>query len=103
MRIHLNIIIIAILFFACITQQACQTPGGRSPGNVLDDSTITTKVKAKLLADDILSIFTISVRSYKGEVTLRGAVKTSEQKERATAITRSVTGVNRIDNLLRLK
>jgi hyperosmotically inducible periplasmic protein len=103
MRIHLNIIILAILFFACLAPQACQTPAGRSAGNVVDDSAITTKVKAKLLADNILSIFTISVKTFKGEVTLTGAVKTSEQKQRATAITQSVTGVDRINNFLRLK
>jgi len=103
MRIYLNIIIPAILFFACLTSQACQTPAGRSAGNVVDDSAITTKVKAKLLADNILSIFNISVKTFKGEVTLTGAVKTSEQKERAAAITRSVTGVRRINNFLRLK
>jgi len=31
---------------------ACQTPAGRSTGEVIDDSTVTTKVKAKLFADD---------------------------------------------------
>jgi hyperosmotically inducible protein len=82
---------------------ACQTPAGRSTGEVIDDSTMTTKVKAKLFADDQLSGFAISVKTFEGEVTLTGAVKSAEQKEKATAIAQSVSGVNSVNNLLKIK
>jgi hyperosmotically inducible protein len=82
---------------------ACQTPAGRSAGEVVDDSTISTKVKAKLFDDDQLSGFAISVETFKGEVTLTGAVDTVEQKERATRITRSVHGVKGVNNLVKVK
>jgi hyperosmotically inducible periplasmic protein len=85
-----------------MTSLACQTPPGHSAGNVVDDSAITTKVKAKLPDDNILSIFTISVKTFRGDVTLTGAVKTSEQKDRAEAITRSVAGVNMIRSFIRV-
>lgn len=103
MKYLLNAIILGVLLIICMASQGCQTPGGRSPGNVVDDSTVTTKIKAKLAADDILSIFTISVTTYKGEVTLAGTVKTSEQRQRASKIAQSVTGVNRVNNNIRLK
>jgi len=103
MKNVLNAIILGILLFVCMAPQACQTPGGRSAGNVVDDSAITTKIKAKLAADNILSIFTISVTTFKGEVTLAGAVKTPEQRQLATTIAQSVTGVNRVNNNIRLK
>ena len=68
-----------------------------------DDSAITTKIKAKLFADDSLSGFAISVDTFKGEVTLTGAVKTSEQKELASTIALSVNGIKKVNNLLKLK
>jgi len=82
---------------------ACQTPAGRSPGDVIDDATITTKVKAKLFDDSLLRGIAISVETFEGEVTLTGAVDTPEQKRQAVEITRSVTGVKGVNDLLQLK
>jgi len=58
---------------------ACRTPAGRTAGEVMDDSTITGKVKAKLFDDDQLSGFAISVDTFKGEVMLTRAVESSFQ------------------------
>jgi len=69
----------------------------------VDDSTISAKVKAKLFADDQLSGFAISVKTFEGEVTLTGAVESAEQKERATDIVQSVYGVKSLNNLLKIK
>jgi len=82
---------------------ACQTPAGRTAGTVIDDATITTKVKAKLFDESILRGFAISVETFEGEVTLTGAVDTQKQRERAGQITRSVSGVRGVNNLLKLK
>jgi hyperosmotically inducible periplasmic protein len=82
---------------------ACHTPAGRTAGEVVDDSTITTKVKAKLFDDDQLSGFAISVKTFKGEVTLTGAVESAAQKARATIIAKNVSGVISVNNLLQLK
>lgn len=82
---------------------ACQTPAGRSAGQVVDDSTITTKVKAKLFEDDHLSGFAISVETFEGEVTLTGAVNSVDDKELAARIARSVHGVTGVNNLLKIK
>lgn len=82
---------------------SCRTPAGRTAGNVVDDATISTKVKAKLFEDDQLSGFAISVDTFEGEVTLTGAVSTEAQKIRADQIARSVSGVKNVVNLLKLK
>lgn len=81
---------------------SCRTPGGRSAGNVVDDSTITTKVKSKLLEDQHLSGFGIDVDTYQGEVTLTGGVDNSETKSRASQMARSVDGVKKVNNLLKV-
>lgn len=89
-----------ILFLAL---WGCQTPAGRTAGDVVDDGTITTKVKAKLFEDDSLSGFAISVDTFEGEVTLTGSVDADAQKERATQLAKSVNGVKGVNNLLKIK
>jgi hyperosmotically inducible protein len=92
--------VVIVLLFAAV---ACQTPAGRTAGDVVDDSTITTKVKAKLFDDPQLSGFAISVETFEGEVTLTGAVDSDDAKERATKIASSVTGVKGVNNLLKVQ
>lgn len=82
---------------------ACYTPGGRSPGQVVDDATITTKVKAKLFKDDLLKGFAISVQTFAGKVTLIGAVDNLTQKRQAEARATNVNGVTGVNNLLEVK
>ena len=53
--------------------------------------------------DDQLSGFAISVETFKGEVTLTGAVDTPGQKQRATRMALTVRGVKGVNNLLKIK
>ncbi len=82
---------------------ACTTPAGRTAGEVVDDGTITTKVKALLYEDDFLRGVAISVQTFDGKVTLIGAVDTYEHKRRAESIARSVHGVRGVNNNLEIK
>lgn len=96
--------VLVVLFCAVlICATACATPAGRSVGQVVDDSTITTKVKGKLLGDSVLQGFAISVDTFQGEVTLTGAVNVPSQIERAEQIARETRGVKKVNNLLKLK
>lgn len=70
---------------------------------MIDDGTITTKVKAKLFDESILRGFAISVQTFEGTVTLTGAVETEEQKEKAGQIAASTEGVKKVNNLLTIK
>jgi hyperosmotically inducible protein len=88
------------LFFIAV---ACQTPAGRTAGQVVDDATITTKVKAKLFDESILRGFAISVNTFEGTVTLTGAVKTEAAKDKAQEIAASVYGVKGVNNLIEVK
>ncbi len=81
----------------------CRTPAGRTPGEVVDDSTITTKVKTKLYEEGMLKGMAISVDTFERNVTLTGAVANEEQRARATAIARSVYGVKKVNNLLSIR
>lgn len=102
-RILSGLSLIIITMIVVFLFAGCTTPAGRTAGEVVDDTTITAAVKAKLFGDPYLSGFAISVTTFKGEVTLTGAVDNQYQKERATAIARSVPGVVRVHNLLKIK
>jgi hyperosmotically inducible protein len=97
--LYILFLCVAVLF----SFSACQTPAGRSAGQVIDDGTITTKVKAKLFDESILRGFAISVQTFEGTTTLTGAVDTEEQKERAGQIAASTEGVKNVNNLLKIK
>jgi len=94
-----SLLVLALL----VAVAACSTPAGRSAGQVIDDATITTKVKAKLYKDDVLKGFAVSVHTFKGTVTLLGAVDTPEQMQLAGTRAQSVDGVGAVNNLLQLK
>ena len=67
---------------------------------VIDDSLITTMVKAKLYDTKELKGFAIAVETDDSIVTLTGAVDTQEQKMLAEDVTRSVREVRSVRNLL---
>ncbi len=82
---------------------SCRTPAGRSPGEVVGDSEITTEVKTKLLAEGVLKGLAISVNTFDGVVTLTGAVTNPQQKAKATQVAQSVNGVKKVNNELLVK
>ena len=92
------ILVLSVFFLV-----SCQTPAGRTPGQVVDDATITTKVKAKLFKDSILKGFAISVQTFEGEVTLMGAVNAKAEKDRAKSIALSTAGVRKVNNLIKIR
>lgn len=69
-------------------------------GNAIDDATLTTKVKAALLADEMVKGTQINVDSSNGTVTLNGAVSTPTHKQRAEQLALNVEGVRTVDNKL---
>jgi hyperosmotically inducible protein len=72
-------------------------------GTDIDDSTITTKVKAALLADEDVKGLDIKVETRKGEVYLSGFVDSQGQMDRAITVAKGVEGVKNVDNKMTLK
>ena len=69
----------------------------------MDDTVITTKVKAALAKDPVVSAFAVGVDTYKGVVQLNGFVSTEAERDRAEVVASRVTGVTSVDNNLSLK
>jgi hyperosmotically inducible periplasmic protein len=72
-------------------------------GEYVDDSVLTTKVKAALLEEKNLKSLDISVESTDGVVTLSGKVASSAQIKQAVDVTKRVKGVKDVHNSLTLK
>ena len=72
-------------------------------GNDIDDSVITSNVKAVLLGDADIKSFDFKVETRKGEVLLSGFVDNQMQLDRATAASRAVSGVKAVQNNVILK
>lgn len=75
----------------------------RSVGTTIDDTGITTRVKAAFVADPDIKSLDITVETRKGEVQLSGFVDSQRQIDRATDIARRVDGVVGVQNMLALK
>ena len=69
-----------------------------SVGDVIDDSTITTKIKAKYAGDRAVSAMAINVDTLKGVVQLSGFAKNAEEKAMAEALARDTKGVVDVRN-----
>lgn len=81
-----------------VIKDASQTAGG-----VIDDSTVTAKVKSALIDDDSTKGGDIKVETRGGVVQLSGFVSSQEQKDAATKVAQSVTGVKSVNNGLGIK
>jgi len=74
-----------------------------SAGQYIDDSTITTKVKAAIFNEPSLKVFQINVETYKQVVQLSGFVNSGTEIAKAASVARTVAGVASVKNDIRLK
>lgn len=76
---------------------------GQRPSAYIDDSMITTKVKAAILNEPGLDSAEINVETYEGTVQLSGFVESQSDITRAVEVARRVEGVRSVKNDMRLK
>lgn len=79
------------------------SPTQKSAGDYVDDSVITTKVKAALFDEPTLKSFEFKVKTYKGTVQLSGFVRSDRDIDKAITIARGVPGVSSVKNDMELK
>lgn len=95
-RISAALLTLALVGCAATTLQ-------ESSGEYLNDTVITSRVKASLLAYREVSAARINVETFKGRVQLSGFVRSKLQKFEAEAVARSVPGVNEVINDIQLR
>jgi len=74
-----------------------------STGQYLDDTSITTRVKAAIFEDPALKSAEINVETFKGRVQLSGFVASRASADRAVAVAQGVSGVASVGNDMRIK
>lgn len=79
------------------------TPTRESTGEYVDDSAITTKVKAELVRDPVVKALQVDVTTFKGVVQLSGFVDNANQKAQAEADAKTVNGVKDVKNNIVVK
>ena len=86
-----------------VTLGCASTRHHEGTGEYVDDSVITTKVKAAILNEPGLKSSEINVETFKGVVQLSGFVNSSADIQKAVKVARAVNGVNSVDNGMQLK
>jgi hyperosmotically inducible protein len=94
----------AVMIVVSLAAVACaSTRTQKAPGEQVDDSVTTGRVKAALIADPVTKAHQIDVETFKGTVQLNGFVDTSASKERASEVAKTTKGVTSVHNNLTVK
>jgi hypothetical protein len=78
-------------------------PKKEGAGEYVDDTVITTRVKAEILKEDTLKVAEINVETFKGVVQLSGFVNSVADQQTAVRLARGVPGVTSVKNDMRAK
>jgi osmotically-inducible protein OsmY len=74
-----------------------------STGQYVDDSVVTTKVKAAIFGEATLKTLQINVKTFKGVVQLSGFVDSAQSVKKASEVAAGVEGVREVKNDLIVK
>ena len=98
---HKGFAVVLSLFFASV--MAGCAPHDTSLGTKIDDTAITTKVKAALLGDPDVKGTQVSVETVGGTVQLSGFVSSQAEANRAVDLARRVDGVRSVQNKMSIR
>lgn len=94
----------ALLGISLVTVAGCaSTSKQEGAGEYVDDTVITTKVKAAIFNEPSLKSSEINVETFKGVVQLSGFVGSQADINKAVEVTRSVKGVTSVKNNMQVK
>ncbi len=99
-----KILIAAVAAVFLATSMGCaSTRTQESPGQYIDDTVITGKVKAAIIGESTLNAAEINVETFKGVVQLSGFVNSAADINTAMRVTRAVSGVRDVKNGMNVK
>ena len=91
------------MLFVAMALGCASTAKQEGTGEYVDDTVITTKVKAAIFNEPSLKSAEINVETFKGVVQLSGFVSSQAAENTAISVARSVGGVKSVKNDMRLK
>ena len=104
MKHFVKLFLVSFLTLTLLAVAGCgSTQKQEGTGEYLDDTVITTKVKAAILNEPALKAAEINVETFKGVVQLSGFVSSSASINKAIEVARGVAGVKSVKNAMQLK
>ena len=89
----------ALASIVLVTASGCAvTRGQETVGAYVDDTAITTAVKARFIDNKLVDAISINVETLNGTVMLSGFAKNSTEKSTAESLTWKVKGVKQVKN-----
>lgn len=92
-----------LLFLVLLIHPGCVALTGETAGETVDDTVITTEVKAKLAGEKAIHTTRISVKTERGVVYLTGAVESADDRSKAVKIAKGVKGVRDVVDRLEVR
>jgi osmotically-inducible protein OsmY len=93
-----------LLALPLVTVVGCaSTQKQEGTGEYVDDSVLTSKVKAAIFSESTLKSAEINVETFKGTVQLSGFVSSEAAANKAVEVARAVKGVKSVKNDMRIK
>jgi osmotically-inducible protein OsmY len=91
----------ALCAAAVVTLPGCaMIRGQETVGSYVDDATITTQVKARMVDNKSVDAGAIKVETLEGNVMLSGFAKNATERSTAESIARNVNGVKSVKNAI---
>lgn len=98
---HLTALLLAL--FLSFTVGCASTANQEGTGEYIDDTVLTSKVKAAIFSDPSLKSAEINVETFKGVVQLSGFVNSQADIDKAVSVASGVKGVQSVRNDMRVK
>jgi osmotically-inducible protein OsmY len=105
MKVSTVLLVALLLPLGALPLGGCKSsPEQRSTSQTFDDTGLTARVKTAIARDASLGeAMEVNVTTYRGVVMLSGFVDTQDEVKRAEEIAKGVSGVQSVENSLRVK
>jgi osmotically-inducible protein OsmY len=103
MNIYQRLATLVFSFLLLAVAGCASTPKSEGTGEYIDDTVITTKVKAAIFNEPTLKSRELNVETFKGIVQLSGFVSSQADISKATEVARGVNGVKSVKNDIKIK
>ena len=104
MNVRTSLLPMALLALMVSGIAGCAATDSRSgTGEYIDDTVITTKVKAAIVGDSMLRTSEINVETFRNIVQLSGFVSSQEEIDQAVRVAADVGGVESVRNDMRIR
>lgn len=97
-----SLVLAAVLATTSVLSSAATAPK-QGTGEYIDDTVVTTKVKAAVFNEPTLKSTEINVETFKGMVQLSGFVRSETDIKKAIEVTSAIKGVTAVTSVMTVK